>query len=853
MTDPTAAPSPTSQQYFTEVFCSELPSPCNLYLSGKRCISRRRRLPPTTTASHQKCGKKASAPIMRFGTERHSLTLLQKNTESSLERGRGRGRGDGYHLSVARLPSSKSASRKDEQGKKAKKASMKKSTGTKNDPNENIDVCLSHSSVFWEDDDENGSEPQPCQGSSMEVFAMMKTPDADTDNAKEQKSSDNNSLTTHGSHSMPEVGKDAGGDITDQKSTVEAVGSSTKNNDGESSASSNYYLMIKSRVLLEQMHQEKKGQSIHDQSSDDALDPGTDKPTITSRMSSTVETISLDFRPMSVHATELHISTGAANSQTSCSAIGIFVASVDDNRLRLYVTTKEALERRMTEHGARETPCFASVSDIAAMSEAQGLAMADESSSEPLVFSTPIMAMDTCVTDEECPASLSPGEQKSDTKLNRLAIACYDGTVRILTYQLKSQKRDRDDNDPPLQFRPLRCTTFTVDGPVVSLHFGVTSSPEIPPSFSPSLFLVAGSLCGFACVFYESSLPSSSESTQSNSTLFFDGPVPVVDGLYDARQEGYEDCVTSVHASCRTENQQMIVVGTQGGRVLIFERVQNTREDPVETAKREKDELISHIGEKEKEISRLQSEKEDWDVMAGVLNAIVSETRSKIEFLANESRTTNTESYELNTREVGEWCEAVGGDWEMCCGRGSGELEKHNEADVALESKDEECLDELTNVARKEEDAEPTHSNTNASIETPIASKEMSSFQTKLIEAQTELAPLDQKIAAHVSKIAELSNVLDDALDDLLRAERTINSPVSSMHIGSMRKMHRYKFLWEYHLPYPIHGIASTHANVGVGQEIFISTRRSFHVFRNYSPGGAAALVEEKILKLLSI
>ena len=149
---PMTDPSPTTQQELIEVFSSELPSQCNIYISGKQSATRRRRAPPPHHR-HPKGGKKASPPLplLRFATDRHSLTLLQgdcaeKGSVSNRERG-----GDEYSLSVARLPSSSSSSSSGTDGKKSKKSSTKKSTGTtKNDHEENCDVCQAHSSVFWE-------------------------------------------------------------------------------------------------------------------------------------------------------------------------------------------------------------------------------------------------------------------------------------------------------------------------------------------------------------------------------------------------------------------------------------------------------------------------------------------------------------------------------------------------------------------------------------------------------------------------------------------------------------------------------------------------------------------------------
>mmetsp|Transcript_6321 Transcript_6321/g.15727 ORF Transcript_6321/g.15727 Transcript_6321/m.15727 type:complete len:817 (-) Transcript_6321:24-2474(-) len=815
MVDPSSTPQ-LPKQCFCEVFCSDLPSPCNLYLSGKRCsrgraLTRARVVPSAAHdrihcgRHHPRKGKRASpASIMRFATERHSLALLRKD---GIQR-----RGDGYYLSVSHLPSSPSvASRKDaEKDAIRQKLAEKKSTATSTtkDSEENkVDVCLGHSSVFCQmpdishSDENNGSfQSDQYQESSVEVFAMMKnTPPADNANSKEQKSSDNNSLTTHGSHSISvsEAGKDAGGDITDQKltSAVDATtGSSARNEGGENgpASSSNYYLLVRTRILPEKMmERETNDQTMHDLYIDGVLQSGSHKPSLTSsRINSMVETIPLDFRPMSAHAAVLHIASTDAKSEPSCpSAVGIFVASADDNRLRLYVSTKKALQRSTLEPHTQNKPCFSVVSlnHITAASDVPGFDMSDKSMSEPLLFSTPIMAIETCVTGEVYPPSLSGNEEKSVMELNRLAIACYDGNVRILTYQLKT---DRDD-DSVLHFHQLRSSAFIVDGPVVSLRFGgVSTPPEFQlPEPSP-LYLVAGSLCGFACIFYEITLPLSEENSQSSRTHFFDEPVTVVDGLYDAQREGYEDSVTCVGV---TQNQ-MILVGTQGGRVLLFKRCQ--KDSKTQNMNDKKDMCLSLISQREREMSKLRSERVEMEHEAAALNGIISDMRIKIQDVTHMLNETKSEKIVLNTAS------------EKCDTRES------------------------------------------------IPSDELSHFQT-MKASETELSFLEQNMLAYEAKESEiLSNV--GTLKKRFDGERTTLLRQGVIHSRGTRRIHRYKFLWDCHLPYPIYGITSADFD-GSGDEVFVSTRRSFHIFRQYYANidavevhGLASITEEKIAKLLS-
>ena len=653
---------------------------------------------------------------MRYATERHSITLMQKDNNE---------RGDGYSLSTIRLDS-------------------KQNNEKEKVENNNVDVCLAHSSTSWEDDASMDDY------SSLEVFAMMR-------NASNVQTTDD----TTDNNTLADVGmKDsttAAGDGTCEQKSTEASAVSIKpsplKNETNSGGDipSQYYLKVKS-----------------------------------TRMKSNIETIPLDFRPIAVHFSELYISKDS-NNDTTC--FGIFVASVDDNMLRLYVTTNDALEKRVNKHGRTDT-CFVSVSlNDVSESEVHVEDDLDEGMNDPLTLSTPIMAIDTCLTKGE----------SGDVRLNRLALACYDGTVRILAYQLKAQQKQENignadhDDVPTLQFCHVRCSSFIIDGPVVSLRFGTSCSANHNLPQTPSLFLVAGSLCGFACIFYESLMPNN----EGNSARFFNGPTTLVDGLYDAQQEGYEDSVTSVHVICYAGKNQMIVVGTQGGRVLLFQQCQEEKaiwEGRLITVQKEQYELMSHIDQNKNEISRLQSEKEVMDSSEVDLSASISEMQCKLEDLSKEINTIHTER-----------CEPP---------------------DKVDDPKDGECLDE--SAASIEHDLEPTQQDLDTSPDAQSIN-EMSTLQTKIEAAQTALTSLQCKQQTNVLKITELTSESDDCMRKVEQNNKKLDE--YKLHPGR----YRYKLLYEYHLPYPIHGTSSTYCDESKRQEIFVTTRRSFHVFQ-YSP-----------------
>ena len=257
----------------------------------------------------------------------------------------------------------------------------------------------------------------------------------------------------------------------------------------------------------------------------------------------------------------------------------------------------------------------------------------------------------------------------------------------------------------------------------------------------------------------------------------------MVDGLYDAREGGYEDCVTSVHVVCHlAKGDRMIAVGTQGGRVLLFAWCENEKRgfavirDEIITARHEKNESTQRLDQTKEQISVFQREKDEMGIKASDLNAIISELQGKIYKSLNASTTDNRESVE----EVG----------------------------IELQHDKTNCF---------------------LNISQPISNLEL---EIKAVES--ELASLQQSMYGHACRIEDLSSVVIDLVRQIEEKNDDIARKV--LQLPQMaRKLHRYTILCESHLSYPIHGIASyAYQEEGnVGLDILISTRRSFHVFRH--------------------
>jgi len=230
---------------------------------------------------------------------------------------------------------------------------------------------------------------------------------------------------------------------------------------------------------------------------------------------------------------------------------------------------------------------------------------------------------------------------------------------------------------------------------------------------------------------------------------------------------------------------------------LLFHQCQEEKaiwEGRLITVQKEQYELMSRIDQNKNEISRLQSEKEVMDSNEVDLSASISEMQCKLEDLSKEINAIHTER-----------CESP---------------------DKVDDPKDGECLDE--SAASIEHDPEPTQKDLNTSPDAQSIN-EMSTLQTKIEAAQTELTSLQCKQQTNVLKITELTSESDDCMRKVEQNKKKLDE--YKLHPGR----YRYKLLYEYHLPYPIHGTSSTYCDESKRQEIFVTTRRSFHVFQ-YSP-----------------
>lgn len=801
-----------------EVFCSELPSPSNIFLCN-------------TVTTTSECN-------YQFASERHSLTL-QTSYKDEEDEGCYRGapskkKKKEYALLVERLQQKKS---------NTKIEIEQSSTAT-------TITCLAHSSLQLNNN--NGII-------SIQAFAIMSgESNSNTNNTTTSSSShdnDHQEATLSDTHNNTSLGTQQHDGGSSGKEKVVVVQSSNNNNNhynsGEmdkkhttsgdengttSLVASKYTLMIKCRFVAKESEE------------------GEITTTAT-----TTERIHLDFRPISVHVTQLYTSSSSSSSATTAAGaaamddddgsspplIGIFVAG-NDNKMHFFITTKQALTEKLFQveesvvaaggttataaRKSRNTPscfqpsfCFETIdpSNVVISTSCVSsnnsnecydhLSEQDSVGNNPLMFETPIMAIDTCISEgfEETssPAS-SSSPTSATTNVNRLAIACYDGVVRILTYTIQSTS---DANI--IRIARLHYSTFIVDGPVATLHFGnmtkqyssgqsSSSICDVPNeegedlllccnNSNDNLFLLAGSLCGLAFLFYEVPPPPNAsiegEKTQSVSYPSFEGPVIIVDGLYDADNEGFEDCVTCVHAM--TYHDAMILaVGTQGCRLLLFQqhKLDNTRKGSDESKA-----LTADIEKKTKEMLHLLSEQ---DRLANTANDL----RQKMLEIEN-----------------------------------SVQDEKVLHDDTITQSGAGDDNDGGTDDTKAEERVDKD----GISIAPKIES---------LNSIKAEVDDVEQSRSNCTSMISQLQSSIDNLTGKL----NDLSSPSPQLDSKAVRKMHRYEFLWEHKLPYPIQGISAVCSQSGE-LECYITTRQTIHIFRLLSSlmvDAAAASLERKML-----
>jgi hypothetical protein len=619
----------------------------------------------------------------------------------------------------------------DKRGLKQNKEKLKSVTLPTNDEN---CTCISHSCLCLRSNADDLFD--------IEVFAI----------AREYQPSSNEVATAESKPSHVKTKSETSiCGVSSSDSVKDDVGSTT--HDDGSSKTLSYELLVKCRVSLK----------------------STESNDVDHQFKTTVETIPLNFRPSIVHLTEIDVSDNekGGNKKPENPAIGIYLTRLDDNKLRLYTASRKSLcERRDSRHNPVKPSSFTLASLSFNTTNQNREDTTDTSLDDPFIFRSSITAL--------------------DAYNERLAVALFDGTIHIMTHYL------RYTGSPECIECQMHRSTFIVDGPVTTLHFGELDLANICTKTDQEtmsrMFLVAGSLCGFAALFYEMSPAESTSNTNQEVVSFFDGPLPLVDELYDPINGG-EDCVTAVHA-CRNDAKPMIAVGTQQGRVLLFQRTTNPKyafdeSSFLDAAGLKQREVACTVTKTKSNLNVLQSVKDKFQVESDRLESLLVEVRREFE---------SVESSQLSN--------------------------------VVIDGNDQ--LDEEGHE-QSEDFIGDIH------VESFLLLSRIQSLETELLAVRGEISVTNDKIHELQCDLLRLESDLKDVK----------NATITTLH-SSVKKMHRYEMVCQHRLSYPVHWI---HYYIG---ELIVLTRRTFHVFEKKLSNSASvedklALFEKKLTDILKV
>ncbi|EJK62840.1 hypothetical protein THAOC_16533 [Thalassiosira oceanica] len=618
-------------------------------------------------------------------------------------------------LSTSRLPSTTTDK------------SKKREVRTKTTPKQRFKQCscLAHSHLV-----RRGSG---CDDfTSVEVYALMGSP-AEVIDAH----SDNNTLTT-GNHSA-----------------------------GSSKCTPNMHATYSLLVKCRQYNQERKGQQSNQA-----------KPSRASGKSYR-EAISLQYRPLCVHACETAISTTSGDE----SAVAIFVSSVKDGKLHLYLANADSVQCRVRQDSTipSDIPCFQEV-DL-------GLGNTNDKGSNCSFWSaSPITSLEAC---------------HSPNNTTYVAISCYDGTIRIVALFLSE-----DANEAKVVNVEIRSnSTFIVDGPALTLRFGCKDDG--------SLIVVAGSLYGYACLFYQ-------VRSRKGEEQEFDGPLLIVDDLYDP-QNNSEDSITSAHVARGSDGRLVIIVGTHRGRVLIFRQLQivDKATQLLEKAAMELAELQNQSEHYRGVKSELECDIDAKKSRTSELNEICSRLRTKLDLMQVIPPTLAADEGDdaPSQMEIDEPVTEPVPSEDPQTGLGSPNMQT-DEIETELVP--------IQNLEENEPDDEPKGLELLDSEPGAPHETDQAVLHAELDDVTEEMDWINEKLSECAAAIAELD---DQAVEREKRIQRLESFPSRLREVYDLeRSAHRYEILQEAQVPYPVQGITSSVTENG-NMELFVTTTLTLHMF----------------------
>ena len=686
----------------------------------------------------------AEGRLIRFATENHSVVVVKDQISGE------------YSLSSSRLPSTTNgkSKKREERTKRTPKQRIKQkeTTGC---------FCLAHSHLV--------SSGSGCDDSiSLEAYALMSSPAA--------SHSDNNTLAT-GNHSGLDDLKSVGNNTLS--------GGSSKCNPNKDAA---YSLLVKCR----QHTRERRGES------------NQAKPPRASGKSYR-EAISLQHRPLCVHACETTITTPSGDER----GVAIFASSVKDGKLHLYLANADSVQARVHRDSATSSgiPCFQEV-DLGL-----GINM-DQGPDCSFRTASPITSLEAC--------------RSPNNTTTYVAISCYDGTIRVVALLFSKNPNEAEVINVEIRSN----STFLVDGPAVTLRFGCKDDD--------SLILVAGSLYGYACLFYQARSRKGEEQE-------FGGPLMIVDDLYDP-QNNSEDSITSAHVARGSDGRLIIIVGTHRGRVLIFQQLQvvDKATQLLDKAARELAELQNQREQDRGEKSELECVVIEKKSRVNELNETFSRLRTKLDLMQATPPTLAAD--EREDAPVRDRHESQLHGEEILMNGCSGESESvinRRDSEPGTEpfpSEDPQTqlgsptvqIDEIEteraqnqNLEENEPDDEPKGLEPESGA--PHATDQRAVLHAELDDVTQELNEITENLSQCTAAISELDV---QAVEREKGIQRLDSFPSRLKEVYDLeRGTHRYEILREAEVPYPVQGITSSVTENG-SLELFVTTTLTLHVFR---------------------
>ena len=174
-----------------------------------------------------------------------------------------------------------------------------------------------------------------------------------------------------------------------------------------------------------------------------------------------------------------------------------------------------------------------------------------------------------------------------------IAVGCQSGNIRIIYYDTFPAQSFEEASFPEeysgkyednISKYMVKTTDFLVDGPILHLKFCTNTTMK-------TLDLIVGASCGYACVFRKSIHNSSHDEDDDNNNIFHQVPDMIVEGLWNPKKKIDDSisCLSNIPYIGITKGE-IIAIGTQSGRVLLF-----TRRNDQKSTKKSNYSLLWHV------------------------------------------------------------------------------------------------------------------------------------------------------------------------------------------------------------------------------------------------------------------